>query len=103
MRRALAIAAAGALASGCSGTLPSLFPFTASEPKPGPEEGAWAQERDHFTAAAELYDGLAMRAFASAVYDAPSVRLARAARIAAWRDLTPADRDRLLASARDEA
>ncbi|MFL5270561.1 MAG: hypothetical protein ACJ79E_00620 [Anaeromyxobacteraceae bacterium] len=82
--------------------LAACFIFT-SQPRPTPEEGGWARERDHFSATAKLYDGLTTRAFASAIYQAPSVREARVARLAEWQNMTAAERDKLLASERDEA
>ena len=74
-----------------------------SQPRPTPEEGGWAKERDHFSASAKLYDGLTTRAFASAVYQAPSVREARVQRLAEWQNMTAEERDKLLAAEREEA
>jgi hypothetical protein len=99
--RGLAIAAALSLC-GCA-TFPERFPFTPDQPKPSPEEGAWAQARDHFTASAKLYDGLTSRAFVSAVYQSPDVRERRVARVAVWREIAAEERDRLIQAERDEA
>ena len=75
MRRARGAALALALAAaGCAGHLPEQFPFTPTQPRPASDEGAWA-----------------------------AVRAARVVRVAAWRNLTPAERDALLASEQDEA
>jgi hypothetical protein len=82
--------------------LGACFVFARSQPRPPTQEGVWAKERDHFLASAKLYDGLATRAFASAVYQAPRVREARVARLAEWRSMTNEERDRLLAAERDE-
>jgi hypothetical protein len=104
VRRARGAALALALAAaGCAGHLPEQFPFTPTQPRPASDEGAWAAVRDRFTASAKLYDGLTTRAFVSAVYQARAVRAARVVRVAAWRNLTPAERDALLASEQDEA
>jgi hypothetical protein len=94
-RARAAAAALPLLLAGC-------FIFT-TQPRPTPEEGGWAKERDHFSASAKLYDGLTTRAFASAVYQAPSVREARVARLAEWQTMTAEEREKLLATEREEA
>ncbi len=94
MTRAALAAALLALA-GCS-----HMPGT--EPKPGPEEGEWARVRDANTRGVKLYDGLATRAFASAVWQSPEVRAARLERTAVWKALTAEERARAQA-AEDEA
>lgn len=99
----LAVAAVAALCLGGCATFPEAFPFTPAQPKPPADEGAWAQARDRFTASAKLYDGLATRAFVSAVYQSPDVRERRVARMAVWREVGAEERDRLLQLERDEA
>jgi hypothetical protein len=74
-----------------------------AEPKPGPQEGAWAEARRRFTRDAKLYDGLTMRAFATVIYDAPEVRAARVDRVAAWKAMTPAERAALESAERAAA
>ena len=66
-------------------------PMPGEEPKPGPDEGAWALARDQQTRAVRLYDGLALRAFATVVWESPEVRAARVDRIAVWRAMTDAE------------
>ncbi len=73
------------------------------EPRPPPDEGAWAALRASVTRAGKLYDGLATNAFAQAVYLRRDVREARALRVAAWKSLTAAETDRLLAAEREDA
>jgi hypothetical protein len=62
------------------------------EPSPGPYEGAWAQARDAHTREVKLYDGLAVRAFATVVWEAAEVRAARVDRIATWKAMTAEER-----------
>ena len=92
MRGAAAAAALGLL--GC-GLLPP-------QPVPSAREGEWAAQRDRFTRSAKLYDRVDDRAFATATYQAPSVREARAARVAEWKAMTAEERERLLAAERAE-
>jgi hypothetical protein len=90
MRRAflaLLVAAAGCKAD--------LLP---GQPEPGTHEGAWAAERDRFTRSRKLYDGLDDVAFATATYLAPSVRGARADRLAEWQGASAAERDARVAA-----
>lgn len=82
--------------------LGACFIFAPGQPRPEATEGAWAKERDHFLASAKLYDGLSMRAFASAVYQGPRVREERVARLAEWASMTVVERDKLLAAERQE-
>ena len=91
----LAVIAALVAVAGCK---VDLLP---GQPSPGTNEGAWAVERDRFTRSAKLYDGLDDVAFATATYLAPSVRAARAARLAEWQGIPAAERDaRVAAEAR---
>jgi len=57
-------------------------------PKPPPGEGAYSELRERWTRKASLYDGFAMRAFATATYQAPELRRARVDRTAAWKAMT---------------
>lgn len=91
--RAAAAAAALALL-GCG-----MFP---PQPVPTASEGEWAVQRDRFTRGAKVYDRVDDRAFATATYQAPSVREARAARLAEWKAMTAEERERLLAAERAE-
>jgi hypothetical protein len=68
------------------------------QPSPGPDEGAWAAERDRFTRARKLYDGLDDVATATATYLAPSVREARAIRLAEWQGVPAAEREARVAA-----
>jgi hypothetical protein len=70
----------------------SHAPLTGEEPKPGPDQGAWAQARDRQTRAVRLYDGLALRAFATVVWESPEVRAARVDRVAVWKAMTDDER-----------
>ncbi len=88
----------------------ALLAFAAScgfvmprQPKPGPEEGAWAEERARFTRSTKIYDKLDDRAFATATYQAPLLREARVLRLAVWQSLTAQERDARLAQERQEA
>jgi hypothetical protein len=65
-------------------------------PEPSSEEGAWGVARHRYTAHAKLYDGFTTRAFATAVYQAPEVRVARIARVASWRGLPVEERERMV-------
>ncbi len=91
-----AATAALLLVAGCHFVLPK-------QPTPGPEQGAWPRERDRFTRTQKIYDRLDDKAFATATYQAPSVRAARIERIAVWRALTDAERDARLAAESAEA
>ena len=94
-------AAALALLAGACGA--QRFPSMSRQPSPPADEGEWARVRDRFTRSEKIYDEFATRAFASVVYQAPEVREARAARLAEWLALPPAERERALAEERDEA
>jgi len=85
------------LASGCTTS------FLAKEPRPTTFEGAWAEQRDRFTRSFKLYDGLDDVAFATATYQAPSVREARVDRLADWKGIQPSERETLLAAEREAA
>jgi hypothetical protein len=85
---ARALAAASLLALGAC----SHVPTPGAEPKPGPDEGAWAQAREMQTRAVRLYDGLALRAFATVVWESPEVRTARVDRLATWKAMTDVER-----------
>jgi hypothetical protein len=85
------------LACGCSG------PILPKQPRPTTFEGAWAEERDRYTRSFQLYDELDDVAFATATYQAPSVREARVNRLAEWKGMQPAEREALLASEREAA
>jgi hypothetical protein len=95
MRMRRAVIAVLVVAAGCKA---DLLP---GQPSPGTHEGAWAVERERFTRSAKLYDGLDDVAFATATYLAPSVREARAVRVAEWQGVPAAERDaRVAAEAR---
>ncbi len=95
IRRAVPLAALAATLAGC--------PFHAREPVPGPDEGDWAAVRDGATRRLQLYDGLVHRATATATFLAPSVREARARRLARWLSWTEDELSRRLAAERAEA
>ncbi|HEU4383860.1 MAG TPA: hypothetical protein VFR85_10225 [Anaeromyxobacteraceae bacterium] len=84
-----------ALALGGCGVLPR-------QPVPTALEGEWAAQRDRFTRSAKAYDRLDDQVFVTATYQAPSVRQARAERLAEWKAMTAEERERLLASERAE-
>ena len=71
--------------------------FLHPQPDPTPEEGAWGRARNRYTARANLYDGFTTRAFATAVYEGPEVRVARLARVASWKGVGKEERERMLA------
>jgi len=96
-----AAAAALALAGLASLALPGCR-YLRNQPEPSSEEGAWAVARARYTASAKLYDGFTTRAFASAVYQGPVVRVARIARIASWRGLPIEERARMVAADKAE-
>jgi len=92
MRRALLIVLAAAPA--CS--------YFSKSPHPTSSEGAWAAERDRYTRECKVYNVLSDVAFATATYQAPSVRVARANRIADWKGMIPSERDALLSKEKAE-
>jgi hypothetical protein len=67
-------------------------------PAPAPDEGEWPRVRDANTRAVKLYDGLTMRALATATWESPDVRAARVERTAAWRAMGPEERAKLQAA-----
>jgi hypothetical protein len=73
------------------------------QPRPPSNEGDWAAARDAATRSGKLYDGLTTNAFVRTVYQSRGVREARVARVAAWKVLTAAEAEKLLATERDEA
>ena len=75
----------------------ALFP---PQPVPTTREGEWAAERDRFTRGGKAYDRLDDRVFATATYQAPSVREARVERLAEWKAMTAEERERLVAAER---
>jgi hypothetical protein len=86
-------AAAVALALGGCALLPR-------QPVPTTREGEWAAERDRFTRGGKAYDRLDEKVFATATYQAPSVREARVERLAEWKAMTAEERERLMAAER---
>jgi len=64
----------------------------------GPEAEAWEAARQRFTRTAQLYDRLETHAIATAVWQAPEVRLRRAEQVATWRVMTAEERKALLAA-----
>ncbi|HVP69142.1 MAG TPA: hypothetical protein VMT17_17965 [Anaeromyxobacteraceae bacterium] len=92
MRRALPLVLAAA--TGCS--------YFSKSPQPSGSEGAWAAERDKYTRECKVYNVLSDVAFATATYQAPSVRVARANRIADWKGMIPSERDALLSKEKAE-
>ncbi|HET9599069.1 MAG TPA: hypothetical protein VFP65_26085 [Anaeromyxobacteraceae bacterium] len=89
MRRVAAALCLAALAGGgCQ--------YFRNQPDPSTDEGAWAAARNRYTASAKLYDGFTTRAFASAVYQGPEVRVTRIARVATWRGLPIEERQRMV-------
>ncbi len=91
--RTSALAAALAL-GGCA-----LFP---RQPVPTTWEGKWAAQRERFTRSGKIYDRVDDQLFATATYQAPSARRARAERLAEWKAMTAEERERLLATERAE-
>lgn len=79
------------------------LPLTEPAPSPTAQEGAWGRERVRFTRSGKIYDGLALNAFVSAVYEPLEAREARADRLATWRALTAPEREQLLAQEREDA
>jgi hypothetical protein len=73
----------------------------AHSPQPEPDEGVWAKERDRWTRSGKIYDRLDSVAFASATYQAATVRRARVERLWGWRVATAEERQAALA--REEA
>lgn len=72
------------------------------QPGPNAAEGRWDEERERFTRSRKIYDAFDDQAFATATWEAPRVREARAGQLAAWKDMTPAEREKLLAAERAE-
>jgi hypothetical protein len=72
-------------------------------PQPRPDEGPWGTIRTQNTRNVKLYDGLAVRAFATATWDSPAAREARAARVADWKAMSPAEREAWLSAERAAA
>ncbi len=91
MKRIVALAL---VASGCA--------YLAQTPNPSTTEGAWADARDAWTRRVKIYNQLDDVAFATATYQAPSVRAARVERMAVWKGMPPADRDAALAKEQAE-
>lgn len=87
--RTAALAVALAL-GGCA-----LFP---RQPVPTTWEGQWAAQRERFTRSGKVYDRIDDQLFAKATYQAPSVRRARAERLAEWKAMTAEEREQLLAA-----
>jgi hypothetical protein len=96
MRSAAAIAVALA-ALGCATSM------LERQPEPSAAERRWAEERGRFTRSTKMYDLFDDQAFATATWQAPAVREARVLQLAAWKDLTAAEREKLLAAERAEA
>jgi hypothetical protein len=57
--------------------------------EPDPADVAWSQVRDGHTRTVNVYDGLAVNAFASALWESPELRAARVERVASWRAAPP--------------
>ncbi len=93
--KSLATAVLALAAAGCN--------YFAPSPQPSASEGTWASERDRFTREKKVYDLLADVAFATATYQAPSLRVARVTRVAEWKGMLPTERDALLSKERAEA
>lgn len=70
---------------------PACTYFGSPKPSPKGEEG-WAEARDRATRTAKLYDQLDDIAFATAIYQSPTVRKARVDRLADWKGSLPAER-----------
>jgi hypothetical protein len=84
-----------AMLSGCA--------FThARQPVPLPDDGGWPLERDRYTRTTKVYDRFDDIAFATATYQAPSVRALRVERITVWRGLTDQERDAQLTQEKTE-
>jgi hypothetical protein len=95
MRTGAAIAVALA-ALGCA------TPMLERQPEPSAADKRWAEERGRFTRSKKMYDLFDDQAFATATWQAAPVREARALQLAAWKEMTPAERDTLLAAERAE-
>lgn len=87
-----AAAAVALVLGGCG-----LFP---RQPLPTTREGEWAVQRDRFTRSGKIYDRIDDQLFATATYQAPAARLARAERLAEWKAMTAVERDQLVAAER---
>jgi hypothetical protein len=78
-------------------------PYHPRAPLPRAREGEWGMARDTGSRRAFLYDGLNHRATATVTYLSPSVREARARRLAEWLDWTPRELEDRLAQEHAEA
>ena len=83
-----------ALVGGCT--------WFARSPQPSTTEGAWAEQRDRYTRECKVYNVLSDVVFATATYQAPSVRIARVNRLAEWKGMLPSEREVLLSKERAE-
>ncbi len=77
-------------------------PVLERQPEPPTTEGRWAEERARTTRSIRIYDRLDDQAFATATWQAPAAREARAERLAQWKAMTPPEREKLLAAERAE-
>jgi len=93
--RSIALVLGIASVAGCS--------YLARSPEPPSSEGTWATERDRYTRESKVYNVLADVVFASATYQAESVRAARVNRLADWKGMSQGERDALLAKELAEA
>jgi hypothetical protein len=82
--------------------LVALGGCAARQPEPPTTEGRWAEERGRYTRSLRIYDRLDDQAFATATWQAPAAREARAERLAQWKAMTLPERERLLAAERAE-
>lgn len=92
----LALAGCGAV-QGVKARLPPR------EPRPGPEDGAYADLRDAASRRARLYDGLVHRADLNGAWLSPEVREAGVRRMAAWQGWGQAELQAALDADRAEA
>lgn len=95
MRSGTAIAAALA-ALGCA------TPMLERQPEPSAADLRWVEERGRFTRSKKMYDLFDEQAFATATWQSPSVREARTRQLANWKEMTPEEREKLLAAERAE-
>lgn len=72
-------------------------------PREPEESRAWAVELHRWARRARLYDRFEAHAFASAVYQAPELRVRRVEQVAAWRAMTAPERQKLLDAEAGEA
>jgi secreted Zn-dependent insulinase-like peptidase len=77
-------------------------PVLERQPEPSAADRRWAEERERFTRSRKMYDLFDEQAFATATWQASPVREARALQLATWKEMTPAERDKLLAAERAE-